>query len=357
MKKFLTVFLLVVLSLCCLGAVACNPDSGDHDTDKDTDADKPKYTQGLKIIVSGNHAVVDGIGKVEEKDIVIPDEYEGVPVTEISGFQSAIGYNSAESVTIPASVTKIGSNVFSGMSLKTAKINGNGLVMGDAAFYNCTSLTTVEMDGVKEIGNVAFKNCTGLETLKIGKGLEETGEQAFYGCTALKNLYLTDLTEWSKVSFHIQYGTPLIYASNLYLNNELVSKLVIPAGVTAISDWMFMTVDNITSVSVPSSVQSIGYDAFRICMKLESVEIAEGTEIINSRAFSGCPKLTSVKLPKSLTKIGNEVFLTCKALTALTYAGTKAEWAQVQLGDDWKEAALITVHCSDGDVTLTAPEA
>lgn len=355
MKKLLTVFLLVVLTLCCFGAVACNPDSGDKDTDKDVDTDKPKYTQGLKIIVSGDHAAVDGIGSVEEKDIVIPDEYEGVPVTEISGFQSSIGYNSVESVTIPASVTRIWDNVFSNMSLKTAKINGNGLRLGAAAFYNCKSLTTVEMDGVKEIEMHAFKNCTKLETLKIGKGLEKTGQEAFYGDTALKNLYLTDLTEWSKVSFHAQYGTPLIYASNLYLNNELVSKLVIPAGVTAISDWMFMTVDNITSLSVPASVQSIGGDAFRMCMKLESVEIAEGTKLINSRAFSGCPKLTSVKLPKSLTKIGNEAFSTCKALTELTYAGTKTEWAQIEFGDDWKGAALITVHCSDGDVTLQAP--
>lgn len=66
-------------------------------------------------------------------------------------------------------------------------------------------------------------------------------------------------------------SNPLFYAHNLYLNNKLVTDLVIPESVTSIGAYAFSGCNGITNITIPESVTSIGYRAFYNCSGLTKI--------------------------------------------------------------------------------------
>jgi hypothetical protein len=72
------------------------------------------------------------------------------------------------SITIPNSVTSIGSNTF----------------------YGCSSLTSATIgDSVASIGASAFYNCNCITSITIPNSVTSIGKNAFYGCSKLKDVY------------------------------------------------------------------------------------------------------------------------------------------------------------------------
>ena len=170
---------------------------------------------------------------------VIPDDGS---VTSIDD-QAFYGCTGLTGITIPDSVTSVGEQTFSG----------------------CTSLTSVTIpDTVTSIGYYAFYGCTGLTSITIPDSVTSIGDGAFSGCTGLTSVYITDLAAWCGISFSYD-ANPLQYAHNLYLDDELVTELVIPEGVTNISAFAFYGCTSLTSVTIPDSVTSIGSWAFSGC--------------------------------------------------------------------------------------------
>ena len=73
------------------------------------------------------------------------------------------------SLTIPSSVTSIGS----------------------AAFYGCSGLTSLTIpSSVTSIGEYAFENCSGLTSLTIPFSVTSIGNSAFRGCSGLTSIYV-----------------------------------------------------------------------------------------------------------------------------------------------------------------------
>ena len=90
-------------------------------------------------------------------------------------------------------------------------------------------------------------------------------------------------------------------------NNNDVKKVVFKSGVTTIGKYAFSNT-GLTSVTIPSSVTSIGYAAFSDCISLSSVTIPSSVTTIKENAFSGCISLSSVTLTEGLTSIDNCAF-------------------------------------------------
>jgi hypothetical protein len=123
-----------------------------------------------------NYAISGGTAYVTSSpgasgNIVIASTFNGYPVTSIASAAFSRCTN-LTSVTIPASVTRIGTN--------------RNSIAG--AFSGCTSLTNVIIgNSVTNIGFSAFFGCTNLTRMTIPASVTSIYAQAFYGCSSLTN--------------------------------------------------------------------------------------------------------------------------------------------------------------------------
>ena len=95
------------------------------------------------------------------------------------------------SITIPNSVTSIGSCAFSKCSGLTSVTIGDGVTsIGEAAFDGCTGLTSITIpNSVTSIGKDAFYGCTGLTEITLGSSVEKIGRSAFSEIERLAKIY------------------------------------------------------------------------------------------------------------------------------------------------------------------------
>ena len=247
--------------------------------------------------------------------VTIPDS-----VTSIGG-SAFRDCSSLTSVAIPDSVTSIGSSAFSGCSgLTSVTIPDSVTSIDGGAFSGCSGLTSVTIgNSVTSIGNYAFSGCSGLTSITIPDSVTSIENFAFDGCSGLKEVHITDLAAWCTIEFsNAASSNPLYYAHNLYLNDLLITDLIIPDGVTSIGNSAFYNCSSLTSVAIPDSVTSIDGGAFSGCSGLTSVTIPDSVTSIGSSAFYNCSGLTSITIPDSVTRIENFAFDGCSGLTCVT---------------------------------------
>ena len=274
--------------------------------------------------------------------VTIPDS-----VTSIGG-SAFSGCSKLTSITIPDSITSIGRASFYNCSGLTSVIIPNSVTsIGEKAFYYCSGLTSVAIpNSVTSIGNYAFQYCTGLTSIiwnatnctsagsssspifsncsnltsvTIGEGVETVPNYAFNNCTELTAVYYTgDIAGWCGVTFESAAANPLVHAHNLYLNDVLLTELVIPDTISVIKNHAFYSCNSLTSITIGKGVTTIGDGAFFECAGLTSVTIPDSVASIGEGAFYGCSKLTSVTIPDSVTVIGDYAFYYCTGLTSIT---------------------------------------
>ncbi len=132
-------------------------------------------------------------------------------------------------------------------------------------FYGDTAITNVVIgDSVKSIGSCAFFDCTGLSSITIPNSVTSIGWEAFYGCNSLQRTnYTGTIAQWCGIDFDNNgIANPVYYSQNLYINNSLVTDLVIPNAVDAIKPNSFYGDTAITSITFRRSNTVIGNNAF-----------------------------------------------------------------------------------------------
>ena len=195
-------------------------------------------------------------------------------------------------------------------------INNKSIVCLDNTFNNCRSLVAAPNipTGVNS-SNRAFMLCQSLESVIIPEGVTSISEGAFQDCIKLKSIK-------------------------------------IPSSVVSIGDTAFVHCDDLEDVTISEGVKHIGNYAFDLCKSLINIVIPDSVINIGENAFFGCG-LTNVELSSNLVSIGAAAFSSCRSLEFITFKGTVAQWNTITLGDNWNTNVPATyVQCSDGQVSL-----
>ena len=260
-----------------------------------------------------------------ENPVIIPGGQvfvEGNDI-EVTGIADGIFRNNSHitSVVLPDCVTTISSNMFSGCtSLRSVTIPEGVTSIGDWAFYGCSGLTgnLIIPEGVTSIGSSAFQNCSGLTSITLPSSLTSIDNAAFEGCRLETLEYKGTLEQWLSINFYIGWMSDTSPLHTFIVNEEELTNLVVPEGITTIPQYAFFGCSGITNITLPSSLKAIGDWAFAHCSGLTgNLIIPEGVTSIGSNAFYNCSGLTEVDLSNctSLTSIGRSAFLDCSGLT------------------------------------------
>lgn len=98
-----------------------------------------------------------------------------------------------KTLKVGAGITDIKDSSFSGYSaLETVMFNSDISKIGAKAFYGCSKMTSISINGTKTIGASAFANCSSLGSLFIPETITEIGENAFKGTSSNFYLVCTD---------------------------------------------------------------------------------------------------------------------------------------------------------------------
>ena len=214
-------------------------------------------------------------------------------------------------IIISNEITSIGNYAFHNcISLTSVTISDGVTNIGDSAFRNCSSLTSITIpESVTIIGDSAFRNCSSLTNITIPDSVISIGPWAFSECSSLTKVYYNGTIEdWCDITFDNIFSNPLCNGADLYIDNQKVTDIEIPNGVTSIGNYAFYNYDSLTSVTIGNGVTSIGEDAFRSCGSLTSVTIGNGVTRIGKDAFKSCWKL-SIVYYNGAEEQWNEIFI------------------------------------------------
>ena len=301
-------------------------------------------------------------------------------VTHI-GTSALQGCSAIATLTIPDAITTIEDKTFQGCtSLASITMPDAITAIKDSAFLNCSSLVISSLPtSLTSLGSSAFSGCSSISSIAFPAALKTVGENAFANCIGIARMNIDDLAIWLSIDFANSLSNPLYYARNLYLNNELVSDLVIPNRITELKNYTFTNCSSITSVVIPNTVKAVSPTAFSGCENIAFVEwhsknvtdyassdnapfyasrkkvkefligeevehipayLCDGMSGISSLAFpsylksigdcafKGLTKIKQINVPNEVTAIGAHAFDSCILVTSI-YLGYQVE----EIGD------------------------
>lgn len=206
--------------------------------------------ESIKYKIENGEAIVQSVpNKSTVTKIVIPDEYEGVPVTKIADFAAT----NLEYVT----EFYIGKNV---KEIDTWALENNQHIaeykVDEANEYFCS------IDGViytKDMKTIVFFPPAKEGEYEILDGVETIRTKAFYKCGK-------------------------------------VTKITLPETVKSIEEKVFFRCGEMAEINLPSNLEFIGKDAFSYCTALTEINIPESVKQIDEYAFYNCTNLLTVNV-------------------------------------------------------------
>jgi hypothetical protein len=241
-------------------------------TGSDAAVKLPIGTNGQVLTSNGTTATWASAGSGSGDMLAYPyttDFQSGVAQTrDLSNIDNLDGYKNNSNLTsiyIGSKVVSIDFQAFYGAgSLTSVTIPSTVTTLGTGAFYD-SGLTSITIpDSVTSIGSSSLESCANLVTVVIGNNVA------------------------SIPGFAIG-------------NNPLLSSVTLGSSVASIGASAFQSDVSLTSISMPSGVTSIGSNAFNGCITLASISIdSPAAPTLGSNAFLNV-SATTVQVPIGAT--------------------------------------------------------
>ena len=210
-----------------------NPEQPEEPEEPEEPEQPGETTQNLMFKNEGQGYTVTGMTG-EEKSVVIPAEYDGLPVTKIQGEYGtgAFARKAITSVTIPDSIVEIGQN----------------------SFNNCKDLITVnisEKSKLTTIGNNAFSGNAALKQIYLPSGMINLGDSVFNNCGAIERFVVAG----GNTAFSSENGHLIARSTNTLIRGANSNK-EIPSGVKTIASAAFRK-SELKQLDIPATVEKI----------------------------------------------------------------------------------------------------
>ena len=200
-----------------------------------------------------------------------------------------------------------------------------------AAFGNCQKITEVVIpDSITSIGTVAFINCDSLQKINIPKGISEIPQQCFIECENLEEVVMHDGI------VKICYGA--------FTNCYRMTEIDIPSGLKVIEDCAFENCMELKSIYIPEGVESIGTNCFYRCLSLTVIKLPSTIKYIGDKAFFDCLWLNTIYLSAGIIRINTKAFDLCSDLSDIYFAGSEEEWNKIIIDSGNDEILSASIH-------------
>ena len=279
---------------------------------------------GIYYMISGDNTVsVTHNGKtnsysgiIEIPTVVYLDD-NSLKVTAIEPY-AFYGCSGLKMVTVPNTVTEIGSYAFAASNVYQITLSRNITEIKEFTFA-ATNLSSITIpDKVTKISDAAFFSCADLHDVVLPEGLQSIGEGAFLSAGFFPG----------------------------YLNINLPNTLI------HLGNAAFMG-SEVHSITIPNSLDSIPLQAFAMCMKLQHVTIPSSIKKIGFLAFYANNSLKNVVIPNSVKSIDYGAFMWCDVLDNVTIgSGIEYidEWAFGKLDASFYEDLIAAIEEAFGEV-------
>ncbi|MBR1867727.1 MAG: leucine-rich repeat protein [Clostridia bacterium] len=283
---------------------------------------KENGSLGLQFFPAGNR-VADL--KIDERVSAIADRV----------FENVI---TLKSVTIPATVRRIGAYAFNG-----------------CRYMETVTFEDREITDTLEIGNYAFNNCRKIGVMDLPAGTTKLGDydtsgnisdlKVFSGCSSLTAINVGEGGEHFYSKDGILYGINIDGKKVLYICPALcsVTSLEIPTDLNEIFDYAFAGNGSIETITFESKTLNaeqfhIGRGAFSEMSNLKTAVIPEGFEVIGEEMFKNS-SIETFECPASVTTLGVDSFYGTRNLKSFTFREGRTQGISIADGGmippDW----------------------
>ncbi len=224
--------------------------------------------------------------------------------------------NTSTEYSLRSGTKTVGASAFEGSkNLKKVKITDGVTSISDFGFYKCEGVTGYTLPStLEEIGQHAFSENYSLSSVSIPDNVISVGSYAFAFDDNLRSITISDSTKMSRIGFAAFAFTG-------------VTSFRVPANISSIAQYAFEGCDNLSSVTFAknSKLESISAYMFIGADNINSIKFEQGSALtsIQAHGFEGMTNLQTVDFGNAeLTNIDNYAFRYCSSLESLTLPET-----------------------------------
>lgn len=290
--------------------------------------------------------------KGTDKELVILDEYESLPVMSIGDYAFK-DVSSVKSVTIPSSVLRIGEYAFSSCKNLEEVVFKNGVSeICCNAFENNSKLKSINLpDSLVYLGAMAFFDCSNLENVTVPKGLSDIGAGAFAYTQWIESADEEFVFAGDNVLISYKGAdTEVTLPDNTkqvsaFFENYTLKKVICNKGLESIGEMCFSDCNMLEGIELSDTLKRIEKKAFIWCQSLKDVELPSSLTEISDEAFSDCVSLKNITVPSGVKIVGYAVFQRCEALKDITFENSSLKLEEKLFSNKNNN---VTVHAKYG---------